>query len=323
MFNIPEKYRIDVDTSPHKIKFKKENKTHYKIKCSYCDKYIIFEHGEARDITSCPHCSVVSPWILKPKTERILFELQEEYLNKLDFEKFNNYALEIKKPPHEQNKQIIRLHEKQMDKETLTKMFFIVKDYSNSLLKKRIKEKGFYLPPEEFEDKVEQVTFLWYSQFTTNPSFKIKDSWAGQLKWKITEALYASSKDEVHDSFDRIVYSSKGEKSQTLDDLAESFNITFLFTPVGADIHDPFEQSIDLVKELRKLFLLIIKSIRSGETRKDYRSSLLALYSLLFFLQNDVKREDYLYGHFGNKVREDGEKIKLILRKYLREVHSS
>lgn len=323
MLNIPEEYKVDLDTKvPYQVKKKEEGKTVYYIKCSFCNHPIKVMHGQKREsIKTCPYCKNFSPWLLKPKTERILFELQDKFYRSIDEDLFRSFSEEIKKEEYEQDEEIINSHKIQLEKnqELLTQMFFIIKDYSNSLLKRRIKSKGFYLKPNDFEEKVEQITFLWYKQFMEKPDVRVHTSWAGHLEWKITEALYLNQEDETMDSFDRVIEHS-GDKEQTLEDLAETFNIKFLFRPSGEVIGNPYNTTIEISKELRKLILLVLKTIKKDGKKSSHREAILSLYSLLFFLQKDSKREDFLYSTFGNNIRSNGEKIKMILRKYLRDI---
>ena len=248
--------------------------------------------------------------------------MQEEYLSKIDPKKFQAYYEEMKKPEHERDYKVIHEHEKCMDKEILTKLFFIVKNYANSLLKKHIKKKGFYLHPEQFVEKVNQIAFRWYQQFTEKPGFKINDSWAGQIKWKIVEVLYSNIEDETTDSFNRIIDSSKGSKNQSLEDLTESFNVKFLFTPQTEDVFDPYDQTIDLITELRKYIYTMVRSMRRSKSKESYRDTLVVMLAFLFFLQGDIKREDYIYSSFGSIIRRNSDIAKLQLRRYLRNIHN-
>ncbi len=286
---------------------------YYQYTCSFCGHEILGQKGEKENITYCSHCKKYSPWILKPKTERILFELQEEYLNNIDQSLFETYAQELKKPRSEQNNAIIEAHKANMNQEILSKMFLTVRDYSGSLLKKYIKRKAFFLPYDEFMDKIQEITYRWYEQFTKRPGFKIKGSWAGQLNWKIIEVLYEKTNVEESQmlSLDYIDTHSSEEKRTFLD--REGIKISHLFNPI---IADPYETTIDLSSELRKV---LIEMINKMNTISKF-DTILSLLAFLYFIKDDRKRENHLYDLYGNTVKDKNEKIKIVFRNYLRSI---
>lgn len=302
-----------------KEKYFKDGKTYYRSICAYCDEPIIFQHGEAKNVKECPNCQVKSDWILKPKTEAQLFELQKKYLELLDKDLHKAFCEEYKKIESEQDKSIIEKHFAQRNNQLLYEMYTIARNYTSSLLKIKIKEKGFYLLPDSFDDKVEEAVSLWFERFLTVYDFKIDDSWAGYLNWKIIEALYSNKEDEQNTSLDAKVGSFSSNNERTLEDITDLAGIKFIMTPDQSNINDPFENNVMLFSELRKFLHLVLGAMRNG-SKQSYRNSILSMLSLLFYMQGDSRREDYLYSNFGNSVRSDGEKVKLALRNYIREM---
>lgn len=310
--------KIKLPDVPYKVKVSRNGKIYYKILCSYCDEYIIVAHGKAKNIKQCPHCNVESDWILKPKTERILFELQDEYLSKIDMDLFNLYSVEIKKKEEDQDKSIIIAHEKNMDKDLLCQIYLIVMQYVSSLLKKLMKKKGFYLKRYEFIDKVEYATFLWYEQFTKQP-FKINDSWAGQLKWKITEALYKYKEDDTAESLDHTIkQSSPDNRNSSMYVLQEKLNFHNVF--LKEQVEDVFRDNVLIINELQKLFYLILKTRIEKESNLHLRKDWLIAYNaFIYFLRGNIKKVNEIYSVFGIEVKRIVEGLQKQLRDYLVE----
>lgn len=303
-----------------KEKFRKDGKTYYRVPCSICDKNIVFAHGEAKTITTCPHCGGYSPWLLKPKTERLLFELQDKYFSTLDFSLWERYTEEIIKNEDDQNKEAINKYLQQRDETTLHKIYMLVFSYSEALVKKYLKENGFTISRDALNDYIQDVTFRWYENFTRKFGYKIEDSWAGFLKLKILEAMYnKSNRDfELMDSLDKVVQ-NKGESKETeMIDVASEFGITPLFG--NKDYYDPYEEHQDIVGELKKVLKQIIATMDLEKNKDSRRRIILALTGFHLFLTKQEKKLAQFFELYGRDVKHDTELIKISMRKYLRNL---
>ena len=304
-------------------KFKKNGYTYYKKQCGVCETNYVYRHGYKPIICPNENCqSNVDPNFIpkiwdKPSTEIKLFVLQDKYLSKIDNDLFQKFAIEIKKPIEDRDTSIIQEHESKMDSTIILEMWNLVYSYVGSLLKKRIKEKGFYIDKERFEEVVTHATFLWYEQFTKQ-FFTINESWAGQLNFKITEALYKYSNDERNDSLDKTIRDKKGNKETSLLDLVDGFNMTPVFSQ--RSIYDPYEDNHSLFEEIEKVFVAILKKTKMYQTKQDAKKALLSLIGFNLFLESKEKKLDQLYLEFGNSVKKDVESIALTLKVYLKEI---
>lgn len=300
-----------------KLKFKRKGKTYYKIPCAYCETTIVVPHGSMSKITKCPHCSIESPWILKPITERKLFELQEEYMSQIDNDLFQQFYEEMQKEEEERDEDIIRRHREQMNDRVLQKMYNLVLLYTESLMKKMLKNKGFKLAPDEFQDKLYQAAFNWYKQFTGKPGHFIELSWAGQLKYKIIEALYSQKDDEQMDSLNRMVDDSQNHNNSSLLDVSESFHVKPMWTN---QVEDPYEEIHHFEMELQKVLARIVESLSK---KGDYRDMLITLIAFKYFVKRDMQKYNQILDCYGKIIKDNVESVQMILRRYLRNVRKN
>lgn len=293
----------------------------YKGNCGFCNQEFKYRHGSKLRYCPNPSCDSnrniysdeISKMWMKPKTEVKLFILQEAYLNKIDLELFRQYSAEIKKDEEERDQSIIKKHENQMDKDILLAMYNLVHDYTGSLLKIRMKKDGFFLQNEDFIDKVLQATFYWYERFTSK-YLKIDDSWAGFINYKITEALYKYSNDEMMDSTDKSVSDGKGGKEVKYLEVLNPNEHKFLWTKAT---YEPYVDHENVVESTGKMLSNITQHLIEGSVNK--RDVYLSLIGFKFFINKDFKKLNNLYELFGNRVKEGVEMYKMIIRKYLRE----
>lgn len=126
---------------------------------------IIAENGYYGDLDS------------KPATEKELFILQEEFLNKRD-----QYDKEIEEWVKDTSKPKPINH----STEVWSKMLSIIYNYATSLIKKRTTGKK-YIEPDEISDKALEAAFKFMSAYNRKPDFAIGASFAGNLGWKVVE----------------------------------------------------------------------------------------------------------------------------------------
>lgn len=303
-----------------KNKFKKDGATWYRVPCSFCDKTIEFKHGDANKIKTCPHCSESSNWLLKPKTERKLFELQEKYFSTLDYDKWEAFTKEIvKKNEDDQNKEVIQAHLNQRDEKTLHEIYLLVFQYSESLIKKFLKTKGFTISRNQLQEHIQNVSFLFFENFTRKYNYKIVDSFAGFLNLKIIESMYSKKQKELDmtDSLDRIVIDGESSKGTEMGELIDKFDINPLFGEKDKYSFD--KDTYDVVEDLKKVLELIVKAMDEN-SRSSRRRIMLALTALNLFLSKQDKKLANFFAIYGKDVKRDTENIKKQFRTYLRDL---
>ena len=100
-------------------------------------------------------------------------------------------------------------------KDIKDRYFIIMKTYARSLLLKEMKRKGIILLPERVEELSVTATLLLMNQYLKE-GWKIASSFAGALRWKVVEALYGGSKDEMNYSLNR-TFSDESNAKEVLD----------------------------------------------------------------------------------------------------------
>ncbi len=294
----------------------------YVFRCGLCKTE--FNSPISTPLIQCPNdnCGlninypkIANHWF-KPETEVKLFILQEQLWKKIDIDLFKKFAIEMKKPDElDRDPEVLKAHLKNIDTSTKDQLFFVIKDYVGSLLKKKIKNSNFYLAPDDFEEKVYQATFNWFNQYMSSP-YKIDGSWAGQLNWKIIEALYRY-KDERFDSLDRMVANHGDSHGTEFMDMVEIFNIKPLFTKNDKMYYDPYEDNHGLVDELNLVINRIVGTIRKTQ---DMSSEILVLISFLFFIQQKEKKIQLIYSNYGIQHKKNLKRLNVIMRRYLRNI---
>lgn len=183
-----------------KQKIKKSDGTYYIFNCSYCNTKIEYKHGFPPEKCINNNCEshktkLGSKLFDKPKTERVLFELQEEYL-------------------------------KTRNDKILLEMFEIIEKYTASLIKKKCINK-FTLSASEISEKAFTAATLLLEQYLHKPEFLIDDSFAGYLNWKIREVLWKYADDEMNESLNKLL--SEDSSTSSLLDMQSSFNFKSVF----------------------------------------------------------------------------------------------
>ncbi len=232
----------------------------------------------------------------KPITEQKLFKLQDIYLKGINPTYFKLYSKELKKPLLNRNSLVILQHEATMKKDVLTQMYIILKDYTESLLKKYLKKKGLVLHSYKFEVMINEIVGLWFIQFTKRPGFKIKDSWAGWLRWKIIEVMYLPS-------------TVRSDKEVSLFEIIDSKPSFYEFEPSKAF------SNTQLLKGIRQVCSLITHQL--SENDYSYPEIISYLLHFLYFLQGDKKKKSLLTTYYPSE-KVDPSKIPRVIKKYLR-----
>lgn len=101
------------------------------------------------------------------------------------------------------------------DADVWTEMFGIIYNYARSLTLKKIKGK-IYLEEDLVNDAATHAALKFMQRYNTDPNFKVNDSFAGVLKWKVIEALYGDYEEDDHVSLNlSIGDSNQGELGDT------------------------------------------------------------------------------------------------------------
>lgn len=126
----------------------------------------------------------------KPASERLLFGMQDQYLN----------------------------HGR--DPKVWSQMFEICWSYIQSIIKKRQRGKNF-IEPDVLHDMTTNATLAFMSQYLTKPEFEVGASFAGMMTWKIVEVMYKPSADDRSISLDMAI---DDDEKHTLNDLIADKN---------------------------------------------------------------------------------------------------
>jgi len=275
-----------------KIKFKKDNKTWYKQKCVYCEQWNIWKRGDKPFKCQVEDCSshktpAGKQAFLTTTTEKELFELQDLYFTS-------------------------------KDERYLEKMFEIMTSYARSLILKRCRSKGFSLSPEDLEFKSEYASYEWLDK-VLDREYKVEDSFGGYLNYKVTEALYKNKDEEQNDSTERVVNDAHGNKGTELGETKYADSINPLFSHQYRN-DDNFDKKQDLLDDLEKTILLIVKEIKWNKSKQTSRNTILALIGLRFYITKK-HRLDNFYSIYGNDIKILVDKMIMTIRRRLREYH--
>lgn len=169
---------------------------------------------------------------VKPATEVLLLKLQNDYLENRDEAAYKN-------------------------------LFKEMVPYCRSLVLKTIKGKTC-LDPDHVNEVALEATMRLITRYK-KPEFKISDSFAGYLQFKIIEVLYnpKTIQEDMTLSLNSIVDASSKSTNQTeLEDLAESLNFVYLAHPTRylASI-DPSQYLLDSESEAIETCLSVVREV--------------------------------------------------------------
>lgn len=135
-------------------------------------------------------------------------------------------------------------------REVKDRYFMLMKIYARSLLLKEIKRKGVVLPPERVEELSIDTVLLLMGQYKRE-GWKVSASFAGALRWKVVEALYGDSKDEMNFSLNK-TFTDDSNAKEALDMMSGENTIWYKEKSDNpADIiNDNYNAAIDEVRYL-------------------------------------------------------------------------
>lgn len=161
----------------------------YSVVCAYCGREVQYRHSEKP--AKCPHCG--STDYRKPKTETMLFNLQRQYLDG-------------------------------RDQETLSRMYLILCDYAKSIIKKHL-PRNFTYHYGHVEEKATDAANLLIENYLSKNQFKVENSFAGYLQWRVKEVLWnkRTRREEDHESLNAHI-EKEDSSSPELVDLANQLD---------------------------------------------------------------------------------------------------
>lgn len=107
------------------------------------------------------------------------------------------------------------------NKEIRDKFFILLKVYARSIALKEIKRKGIFLQPDYVDGIATEATVLLISQYDKE-GWSVNASFAGVLYYKVIEALYKNSKEDITSSLNTIIGSNTGSNQKELQDILET-----------------------------------------------------------------------------------------------------
>jgi len=245
----------------------------YQKTCVYCSNQITYLHKNKP--TNCPHCKE-RDWS-KPATETDLFLLQRDFLRTRD----NKY---------------------------LGEMFLILRSYAASLIKKLVSG-NLYNNETWIDEKSSDAANLMIDYYLEKKDFRIKDSFAGYLRWKVREALYSTKKEDFISLQEYIKSSDTKERIDT--PVTAGFKSAF-----GTDLIYK-EEEHNIRSFLDGIFFIINRCIT---VIREVHSPLIAIQVLIGLKGKIDKKNDVFFTRFYTesdyKVKEFVEKIELLMYQY-------
>ena len=245
-------------------------------KCAYCGKRIIFTKNTKPK--KCSHCGK-KEWV-KPETEIKLFELQRQYLDTRD----NNI---------------------------LGQMYIIIKDYTESIIKKIVSGK-FKYDMNWLEEKAHDATNRLLEYYMNKPQFKVEKSFGGYLGWKIREVLYMDKEEEQHDSLN---FTLEKDDKKELQDLSTLNHYQPLYKN-GAQTDIIVREKKDLINGIEGIINSILSKIK--ENFSPYLAMLVCI-GIKIYIEN--KNKNYLnkyYSYYGHQVKQFVDNSMLLVFEFIK-----
>lgn len=252
----------------------------YEKTSTCCNKLVVFERGSKPEV--CPFCG--TPYWDKPKDERRLFILQDEY---------------------------IKNGRKHRD---LEKIFFAVLEYAKNIVKSAVKSKKI-LSVDDLNEKAEDITTIFLESYLRNPEFEVKNSFGGLLLKYSKGVLYGSQEHDKNYSMDRIFADSMTIESNPLFFIKDPE----IRSRYSTDVHDEYLEihQNDIVKEIYTVIEMIYERLEVSETPSNRLKYLIGMKNFFELNKSSFMMEYYSFS--GNRVKQHIENSKLLIRRYLLE----
>lgn len=196
---------------------------------------------------------------------------------------------------------------KRYKRDNWAKMLKLIRDYSQSLILKRVRGGGKYMEPEDLWDKSVQAALRFMNQYYNRPGFHTGASFAGMLNWKVMEVLHKGKQEDYHLSLSSIM----GDEGSDLESQQEKVHFENVF---GYEYQKPGdEEKTPLHTTISELF----EDIDVGYEHDPRMSILTRLYLLIYIKRPKNK---HCVAQFEKRYGND-YKVKKVLDLSLLELH--
>lgn len=244
--------------------------------CSVCKTNIEYVHKHKPIL--CPNCN--SEYWDKPKDERDLFLLQDEYINS------------------------------DRDKEYLTPLYDKLFIYAQNIIKHKLRNKVI-LSQEDFNQKSNDIAIIMVERYLKYPEEKIETSFGGMMLKIANGVLYSKKGIDTTISLSQTFNDSEKEFVDTIYSYSDNKELFDKYDPQ----HNEDNYSMqDIVKEFEIVINKIYEKIRKEHSSQNF----LYLLGLKHFLTGHKEQFTRNFNNLiSNKTKNNIEKTKLILRNYL------
>lgn len=270
----------------------------YTVVCAYCGNEISFKHSEKP--SKCPYCGAKD--YRKPKTETMLFQLQQEYTTT-------------------------------GDKDVLTKMYAILRDYAKSILKKHL-PRDFTYHYSLVEEKANDAANLLIENYLSKPNFYIENSFAGYLQWKVKQVLWnkKTKREEDHESLNVHIENEDSSTPELVDLTSQAENsptswessTVFLNSSTNSrGVEDVVLDPEVLKEDLEKgVIALIERILDTVEVEYSKHMKLLLIGAMCVQFSHNMQDNDAInryYTRFGTRVKPLLEGVVLMIYRFVKE----
>lgn len=248
-------------------------------KCSNCKSLIEYPHKGKPDL--CPVCD--AKYWDKPKDERDLFLLQDEFINN------------------------------GRDSKYLGMMYEKLFEYAKNIIKHKLRTKKI-ISQEDFDSKANDIAIIITERYLKNPDEKINHSFGGMMMWIANGVLFGGKKDDKIDSLNDTYYDSEKELIDNIYNLASAQHEEM-------NKRDP-QNSISMINQthLSKEMSDIIDKIYIRIRKKKKSDNFLYLLGVSHFFS---QKKDTFVREFNDIIptstKRQIEQTKLIIRNYLKD----
>ena len=158
------------------------------------------------------------------------------------------------------------------------------------------------MPPDMLDSAALESTVKFMSQYE-KPDFKIKNSFAGILNYKVLESMYGPkviAADQIG-SLNEHLENGKSKETE-FGDMSESFHFTYLFRPDSDTMADDpssylFNKEADVINSIMTVIQDLYRSV-------SLRHYFLIAMGILQFLKKTKTYENYRNRFLDDKTRE-------------------
>lgn len=237
----------------------------YNRECSYCFSTVSYNKGGKPE--ECPFCGATN--FLKPPTEAKLFKLQHLYFearkesNKVKTDKY------------------------------LGELFFLLKEYAEGKIKKKIKYTVSY-GEEKLDEKSEEVAVWFLESYMTDPDFVVEQSFGGLLEGKVLKALY-NEKEKRNDAILSLDAPLNENDEQHVMELIDRGDLVGSFFDHNS-FYDEFllrqAEGNDLITSIEKVVNEMLKKVKENYGLRSQIYFLVGVYARIAG-KRDEEMEDY------------------------------